>query len=89
MKQQVLFDAGKATIATVFDCSGKSHYIRLDQVSMISHSCVSLSENLEEVEVACGTVYRKFTLNCDLTDDLLRAWFFVNGNNRPRDMFRE
>lgn len=88
MKQKVLFDGGKATIATVFDYHGKSHYIRLDRVDMISQSCISLEENLEEVTVMAGALYRKFTLNCDLTDDLLRAWFFANGNNRPTDVFR-
>lgn len=87
MKQQVLFDGGKASIATVFDYHGKSHYIRLDRVDMISHTCMSLEENLEEVVLVAGALHRKFTLNCDLTDDLLRAWFFVNGNNRPTDKF--
>lgn len=88
MKQQVLFDGGKATIATVFDYHGKSHYLRLDQVDMISHACMSLTESLEEVTVMAGAMHLKFTLNCDLTDDLLRAWFFANGNNRPKDVFR-
>lgn len=89
MKQQVLFDGGKSTIAMVCDSKSKSHYFRLDEVSQISHSCYSLDDNLEAVEVVCGGISHNFLLNCDLTDDLLRAWFFANGNNRPTDMFRE
>lgn len=88
MKQQVLFDGGKATIATVFDYHGKSHHIRLDQVDIISHSCISVEENIEEVVIMAGALYRKFTLNVDLTDELLVAWFFANGNNRPTEKFR-
>ena len=87
MKQQVLFEGGKATVAMVCDYHRNTHYIRLDVVSMITHSCISLDENLESVEVACGAVYRKFTLNVDLCDDLLRAWFFVSGDNRPAGKF--
>jgi hypothetical protein len=87
MKQQVLFEGGKASIAMVDDSKGKTHYFRLDEVSAISHSCYSLDDNLESVEVVCNGVFHNFLLNCDLTDDLLRAWFFVSGDNRPASKF--
>lgn len=87
MKQQVLFEGGKASIAMVIDNLGKNHYFRLDEVAAISHYCHSLDDNLAAVEVVCGCVFHNFLLNCDLTDDLLRAWFFVSGDNRPTSKF--
>ncbi|WP_288654698.1 MULTISPECIES: hypothetical protein [Pantoea] len=87
MKQQVLFDGGKASIAMVCDSKGKDHYFRLDEVSAISQRLYSLEDNLEAVEVVCGGVSHSFCLNCDLCDDLLRAWFFASGDNRPSSKF--
>lgn len=87
MKQQALFEGGKASIVMVEDNKGKTHYFRLDEVAMISHSCYSLEDNLEAVEVVCGGIFHNFLLNVDLTDSLLRAWFFVSGDNRPTGKF--
>ncbi len=87
MKQQVLFDGGKASIVMIVDNKGADRYFRLDQVSGISHHTYSLEDNLEAVEVICGGTIHNFLLNVDLTDHLLQAWFFVNADNRPSRKF--
>lgn len=88
MEMQVLFDEGRAGVVMIVDSLNTNHYIRLSEISAITHECRSLDNNTEKVTVylTSGTVV--FVLNVDLCYNLVDAWLVYHAENRPTNHYR-
>ena len=84
MKQQVLFEGGRASVVLIDDSKGQRHFINLRNVSAITTREHDREKCLKEVAVVTDGGVAAFILNCDLYTDLVDAWLFVNAENWPK-----
>jgi len=77
------FDGGNATVAEIL-AGDEWIYIHLPSVTAISTRTKSMDECTEEVSILIGHNEKHIIMNCDVYDNLIDAWLYVQGNNRPR-----
>lgn len=80
------FDGGKAQIAEL-QAGGVTYFIHLPSVSMISTRVHNLEECTEVVSMVIDGANTQVLLNCDVYDELIDAWLFCKGDNRPSRPF--